>query len=501
MKPMALNLKDAKKVAGDQHSSTFQVKGGHQMVIAHSGVSAIHRKQLEQMPVVKMADGEIVPDAPAGIQGVSEGSVPQGAPASSPSDAPAAAPDNSIPGDQTPDPSPEAPTGTPSDRAPAAAPIPQGGADVQGAYNQGQQAISEQQKVASDLAKSQQAIQEKDIADRQALSQDVQNNYKAFSDHQQQYMQDYLNGHVDPKHYQENMSTGSKVGTAIGLLLGGIASARTGSNPAQEFLNKQIDRDIAGQQSRIDQQKTLLGANQELYHDGVLATNQTRVNLNDMYDHKIQLAATKLGTPAAKAAADQAHAAFTMQNAPLLQQNAIRGAVLKRLQSGGQGVDAMDLAHAGFMPPEQAEKEQSSVNQAKAAVNQANTLFDQLDKEQSAGNLANPQSYARVKQIGAQLTPLVMDENPSKRLTPESYEKEIQPFLYSTGADKQTRMAARQGVLNLIKAAHAGNAPTMAKLAPGSMPNYTVPGGSAGEVQTKGGVQYQKVPGGWKRIP
>ena len=30
--------------------------------------------------------------------------------------------------------------------------------------------------------------------------------------------------------------------------------------------------------------------------------------------------------------------------------------------NGGQGLDAIDLAHAGFMSPEQAEKEQASIN-------------------------------------------------------------------------------------------------------------------------------------------
>lgn len=492
IKPMALNLSKMKKVAGDKDSSTFVHPSGHKMVIAHSGVSHIQRKQLEQLPIEKMADGG---DPGAGVQGVSEDSIPDSTSAIS-GPAPAVNPAQAPVED-------EAPAQDPG-RAPAANPSPlppQSGVDVQGAYNEGQRAISEQADVNTQKAKSDQAIQEKDVADRQALADDFKSNQATFMKHQQDFMNDYANNHIDPRHYQENMSTGSRIASAIGLFLGGAGSATTGSNPALDFLNKQIDRDISGQQSRIDQQKTLLGANQEMYHDQLLSQNQTRANMNDIYDRQIQLAATKLGTPQAKALADQAHSQFALQNSQLLQQNALRATVLKSVQQGGHGLDAMDLAHAGFMSPEQAEKEQSSLNQSKAAVAQANNLFDQLDKEQSAGNSMNPQSYARVKQLGAQITPLVMDENPSKRLTTESYEKEIAPFIYSTGATKETRQAARQGVLNLIKAAHDGNAPTMAKYAPGSLPNYSAPGaGSSAQIQTKNGVQYQKVSGGWKKI-
>jgi len=57
MKPMAFNLKDAKKIHGDDKSSTFQLKSGHQIKILHAPLSALHRKQIEQMPVHKYASG------------------------------------------------------------------------------------------------------------------------------------------------------------------------------------------------------------------------------------------------------------------------------------------------------------------------------------------------------------------------------------------------------------------------------------------------------------
>lgn len=57
MKPLSLNLRSAKKIAGDEHSSTFHLSSGHQIRIAHKALSTIQRKQIAEMPIHKMADG------------------------------------------------------------------------------------------------------------------------------------------------------------------------------------------------------------------------------------------------------------------------------------------------------------------------------------------------------------------------------------------------------------------------------------------------------------
>lgn len=383
MKPLSLNLSQMKKVGGDKNSSTFLHPSGHKMVIAHQGVSALQRKQLESLPIQKMAEGgdtdrsvsldlnatppdqikDASPDdtssAPftsvaAAIPGL--GGLPQDkitpddntisdntAPAASPplngvalasngpvtADQVAAMGGSSQPADNSPQPGPEA--GAPANVQPTSG----AGGVLEGGYQQGQNAISEQQSVDAKLAKAKEQELTTDIASRQALDQGVQDNLKNFTEQQSHFIQDYANNHVNPSSYIQNMGTAEKVSTGIGLLLGGFSSAFTGGgNPAMEFLNKQIDRDIQAQESRLGQQKTLLGANQEMFHDQTVAANMTRVNMNDIYDHKIQLAAAKLGTPQAKAAADMAHAKFAMENAGLLQQSALRGAALNGAMTG-----------------------------------------------------------------------------------------------------------------------------------------------------------------------
>lgn len=526
MKPFAMNLKDAKKVSSDGKTSTFELNGGHKMVILHSALPALQRKQIEKMPMApqKLASGgEPDPDFLAATKG-EYGNQSQIAPPGGDDIA------NNDPGMNggmsiaTPDPASPAsvikgavqPTSDstttesadagsiPNEGAPV---IPPGlqetaaaanpGVDIQGAYNQGQRGISEQQDVESKMAAEREKLDVDSIDAKQQLNNGLQQNLKDLKDHADDFANWMQNNPIDPKHYAESLSTPQKVATAVGLFLGGLSTPFTHQgNPAAEFLSQQIDRDIDAQKSRVGQQKSIYEANQNLYHDQVLANNATRINMNDLYDRQVQQAADKLGTPAAKARADQLHSAFAMQNAGLLQQNAIRATVLHSVQQGGAGLDAIDLSHAGLMSPEQAEKEQASVNAQKTAVDATKALFTNMNKEQSAGNLANPQSYARVNTLKAELVNAVMNASASKRLTPESIKAEIEPLEISTKDTPQTRKAKLDGVLNII-ARHADPTPIMSKYAPKSLPQYPFqqqaqsPQHKVGDIVYIGGQKHQ----------
>lgn len=355
MKSMKLNLSKMQKVAGDEHSSTFKHPDGHHMVIAHHAVSALQRKQLEGIPVQKLAEGSVdgpVSDDNKSVFDELDRPQPQPTGVDSPS-TPGMVPVDlqKMPTNDQVDqnfisnpPLPEEvqPQAESENRSPAAAPAqanqasqsPASNDALVGAYNQGQKAISEQQKIEEQKASGQAQVMSEDLNKRQNLEDEIQNTTKNFVDHQQKFMNDYQENHIDPKHYFQSMDTGQRVGTAISLFLGGFGSAFTGSNPALDFINKQIDRDIQAQQSKKDDQKTLLGANQALYHDQVIAQNQTRINLNDIYDHKMQMEAAKVGTAQAKQAADAAHAKFAIENHDLMQKSAARAVALNAVKNG-----------------------------------------------------------------------------------------------------------------------------------------------------------------------
>lgn len=503
-----MNLSGFKKLKEDKKTVTMGHPQGHTITIAKSAVSPIQRKQLERLPL-HLADG----DPSVSLDGPSS-SVDTGAAdqignflgvgpqdqqvnqsiASTPQSAQPSAVSAPIPSsNNVPISSSEVgPQNQSQNKQSTENPI-----DINASYNQGQRAIREQQDVATKLAQSNVNIQQQDIQDRQALNDSSKQNAADFMQHQKQLLSDYSNGHINPTHFQENMGTGQKVATAIGLLLGGFAGGfnHTGVNPAADWLNGQINRDIEAQRSSLDQKKTILGANQDLYHDQQLADNTTRMNMNDIYNHQIQLAANKLGTPQAKAAADQQSSKFALENANLLQQNAIRSSVLQQLKNGNTAIGAVDLVNADIIPKEyqeQALKEQGSVDAQKNAIQSVQSLYNRLNAEQSSANLLNPQSYARVAALKSELVNTVMNASASKRLTRESVEQEINPLLTGTFNDKSTRAAKQADLLNIVKN-HADPTPLLARYSPGSLPKYPQ---QQAEIKTVNGVKYQRGPNG-----
>lgn len=505
-----LNLSKFKKISEDNHSATMVHEDGHQIKIAKGALPALQRKQLEKLPL-HMADGGD-PDQQIDLGSDTEGWKADnqgnlykpgiGDKLSDYSNELAAAygknnPEAIVPSEPQAQatqsermPSAAASESNPSDETPAAippTPTPNQVVDVPGAYAKGQGAIKEQQDIDTKLAQANAQTEQDDISARQNLLDGFQRNTQEFQAEQHKFMQDYANNKIDPKHYVESMNAAQKATTAIGLFLGGFGGGLTHQgNAALDYLNKQIDRDISAQEARLGQQKTLLGANQELYHDNVMAMNATRMQMNDIYNHQIQLNADKLGTPAAKAKADAASAKFAMDNAALLQQNAIRATALHSIGNGGVGLDALTLADSGLAPREEAAKEQQSLLAQKTAVDSTKNLFARMDKEQTTGNLLNPESSRRVAAMNSELVNTVMNASASKRLTRESIEAEIKPLEIKTTDNARTRLEKMNGVLNII-GKHADPTPYMAKYAPKALPQYPY---QQPEIQTMGGVKY-----------
>lgn len=528
-----LNLSQFKKIASDKKTSTLRHPDGHEIKIFHSALPAIQRKALERLPthneeklgqketskkaVQKFADGgePEVPEAlkpsedlpKADAQSIGDTVTPNLNPSGEPvaldkttdfEKAMAVDPNNLMGTPSAVNPIDAANQVLPSARIPGSSTASL--SDIQGAntvdkfgknpidinasYALGQKAIRENQGVEAALAKERAGVEKSDLEARAELMDGMKRNTEDFQAHQKALMQDYANGHINPNAYVQNMSTPGKISTAIGLFLGGLSTPFTHQgNPALEFLNKQIDRDIAAQRENIDKKKTLLGANQSLYHDQILADNATRINLNNIYEHQIQAAAAKLGTPQAKARADAASSQFAIQNHALLQKAALRATVLHAMRSGGQGLSAIDFANAEMLSPEQAQKEQASIDAQRKSIDSAVRLFKEMDKEQSAGNLLNPQSYARRDAQNAQLVQYVMDASPTKRLTRESAAQEIEPFMIKTTDSAETRRAKAQGLLNVIHT-NADPTPHMSQYAPKSIPRYDVESYGFGKSQT-----------------
>lgn len=174
------------------------------------------------------------------------------------------------------------------------------------AVAQGQQGIEAQKAVDIAKAKANEPALAQNIADQRAIAQAQSQAYREVKGHTDDFNAYIQNNPIDPKHYQESMGSGQKASTAIGLLLGGLGSAFGGHNYAQDFLDKQIDRDIAGQQQRVNNQHTIWGAYQQLYGDSNITTALAKASTNDIYAKKIEQTALQLGTPQAIANAQAA---------------------------------------------------------------------------------------------------------------------------------------------------------------------------------------------------
>lgn len=132
-------------------------------------------------------------------------------------------------------------------------------------------------------------------------SQRLQQNYQQIAGHVQDFDKWMAGNTINPNHYVESMGTARKVSTALGLFLGGLGQINGGSNPALDYLNRQIDRDIDAQKSRVDQAKTIYGAYRDLYGDGQTTYNATKASLLDILAHQSDQVAAQLATPLAQA--------------------------------------------------------------------------------------------------------------------------------------------------------------------------------------------------------
>lgn len=355
----AFDFSNFKKIAEDEKSVTMKHPSGHEMTIAIMAIPKLQREQLKMLPLAKggevegistqgkdvrnakkaksrgregdaVIDMEFAKEEAKGraahermvkpkMKGLADGGDPK--------NAPNVQDDNSVdqPTDQPPVvvnniTQPQQPVEEPVIQNPAVAqaqiPIKTETPAVPAAIpNLNPNGTLNPSAIAENTQKAAEGQKNIDIEKGKALA-DVNQGYiqaEAQNEQRRQQLQNDLKRHVDdfakyatdpktklnPDAYRENMSTGSKVAAALGMFLGGLGTPFGGHNYAQDFLDKQIDRDIAAQQKRMDQQQTILGAYQHLYGEGNAAVNATKATMLDIYNNQAKQVALQLNTPQA----------------------------------------------------------------------------------------------------------------------------------------------------------------------------------------------------------
>jgi hypothetical protein len=524
MKPMhGLNLSKFKKVHTDGFHTTFKNDKGAEIKIAHAGLAPHHLKQMEAIPlcsggsVQHYYDGanSVEPkDAPAPLPSGEHLTPEQSEPLMTPVDAPAEQPskmytpsgaetaDATMTGQQPGDlsyqgtASAQAPNSTPAGPSEKTADetIPGAGAplDTQGkpgndfklppGYVDQGEALREHGAAGKDIASKVQDTEKKIAGYKEQEAQvhlnkatEIAQSQQASNAENQQIVDEIRNNQIRPEAYLEDMGTGRKIRTAIGLILGGMSGGYNHTdNPALTFLHQQIQNSVEAQKANQSNRLTLLNANMARYKDEQVAINMTTAQLAAHYADRIDSESHNFNSATSQSAAKQAYSVMKMKEAAEVNAGVTRMAALKNLQkTGGIGETPMSLAAAGLIPQEAAAKEQAIYDKGVKFRDIARDLYSQAAQLTSIKGIRNdPVAYAnRIDSINASIMSLAMKGYDIKRLGPGVLEKMMNPKLIGIKDRNTDVLAKMHGVMNDF-ALTSEPMPYFNSAAPKGMPLY-----------------------------
>lgn len=443
-----IDFKTFKKVSEDDNEAVLKGDGGHRIHLVKSSLKPEHIKQLSKLPLHQADPQDEVPDtnaATAGAMGGAEAAT-----------------------EALPEQAPEAQTDTAQDQpAPVAPQVPQDSNpfDAVPGYEEQSTAAGQQGEAQAQQADTESGLYGQAAGQDQTALKRLQSDLSAKSQTINKVTQDMLEGHIDPNHYLDSKNAVGRIGTAIGLLLGGISSGQTGQpNPALTFLNNQIERDLQSQRDNINVKHNVLSALQEQYGSRMAAEEMFKAIRANTLSMQINQAAAKSGSPMAKAAALNAQGALKQQYLP----GVIRQSVLDQLgqgQPGQAGVSNLDpatrlnlLLRGGLINQqqyEQANKDLDVADKTKAAHEATDALSSRLQQLQTTKSrvLSPIQSTQKINGAVAEMVPLVLASAPSKRFAPEAIEKMVSPLIGNYFTGRSTYEELNQHLHNVIDTA------------------------------------------------
>lgn len=333
---MRLTYKHLKKINSDDNCTTLQHADGHTIKIAHKGLSKEMREKLENVPgFYDAGQVEEVDNQPGILDSMAsnEAAMAQVNPsAQAPAGFEQAAQPSITPSQAAPAPGMEnAPLPTKTGQYEE---LPGMQVDTSGLQQQ-EAGFRAEAKAQGALGRAEQAAAIDYQQQMLDLQRDSEDEFSRLDFERKSLMEDIASNRIDPDRVWSSKSDLNKVGTAVGLILGGIGAGAAGtSNVALDFLNKQIDRDIEGQKFDMSKKENLLKATMAQFGNLKDATTMAKLMYTDMYAAKLQEAAAKSKDPIAKARAEQAIGALKAQTAPLQAEIAHRQAVLKGVKTG-----------------------------------------------------------------------------------------------------------------------------------------------------------------------
>lgn len=401
---MSMNLKQYKKVSEDDNFIHLRHEKGHEIKLAHKSLKNDLKKQISELPKLEVkgyAEGGVVDD-----ESIPESLRPNPVVPESLQPTPIA--DFSQMGDiskmSTEFPEQQiteqvAPQNIDlsafQKQAPQQVQVPP--VDMTAPMTAGLQQMGEgitgEAKALQQRAQAEAKIYQEQQSKQQAVMNQYQNTYNELESERKMLMDDIREARIEPKRYINSMSGSEKVGTVIGLMLGGIGAGLAGGrNPMMDYIDKQIDRDIDAQKANVGKQQNLLSALYHQYGNMNQAVNMAKVFYSDLYSSKIQEAVAKSNNAAAIPIAQKAMGELNMKYGPLIAQNARTNAIYF---GNKQGIISAEQSIKDLVPEHMQKAAYEEVGNVRKVQKELTHITE------SMRNLAKQQTLAR--RVGAPL--------------------------------------------------------------------------------------------------
>ena len=328
---------------------------------------------------------------------------------------------------------PRAPPLTPPTPSPAIPGQPQPGVDVP------QMDLNLAQLGLPDLSGQEQALQQQvDIIGQQGAAQaesaertqqtlqSLERDSKSILDSMEQETRELFEAtksrQIDPDRYLGSKGTWGKIGTMLGLMLGGAGAAETGGrNLVAEMLDKEIDRDIRAQEANLNKDNNLLKFNIQRFDTRQEAIQATRAQIMELQKLEISRLAGMTAGPIAQAKAQQAIAELKIKQAQLLAPVIQKMAVGRMFRGKPLEAEEAGMAIKFSVPKEmqkEAFKEMGAIQASQQGVLGVKNDFDSIKALGLASQIPVTESSAEFTSARAGLLANViksMGSNPSDR--------------------------------------------------------------------------------------
>lgn len=325
-------------------------------------------------------------------------------------------------------------------------------------YKQYEQGYGKKQQGLEKQAEAEQEVAKQTIPILEQKAQQTQNVLDMFNAHKNQIMQERQNiindmqqNHINPNQFWEDRSTVGKIGSILGLVMGGIGSGLTGQeNPALKLINAQIDRNIEAQKINMQNKSSVLNHYRDMLGDEAAAANMARLVMTDQVDNQIKMLAAKTADPQIKARLLQLSGDLQVQAAPIMGQMALRKTVL----GASSNMDpATKIRFSPFLEEPQKEAAFKELTQAQEDKKGLEKALSQLDRAYKINTvlkrtLSPIQTKKELDAIKGSIIPS-MSKDTAGRYT-ESDAKAIESMFDTLGSDPKTFQAQKRALTDLL---------------------------------------------------